>query len=171
MWPCRVCSTSKRTTRSMDGSRRENEMGRPRLLLFEELLQIGEALDRDLIPGRLDPAPDRRGTGDHLHIGRKRLDHDIALVANVVQRLHNRLPINVVTARSATVAATRVEVSQMFASFPDRLSLILLLDVHVERVEVQFDCRAADRLEQLQSLVTGVEEVGLKAIERLDAKL
>ena len=47
----------------------------------------------------------------------------------------------------------------------------LLLDVHVERVEVQLERRAADGLDHLQRLVAGVDEVGLEAVQRLQADL
>ena len=64
-----------------------------------------------------------------------------------------------------------MEVSEELAGLLDGRSLVLLLDVHMERIEMQLERRTADRLDQLQALVAGIEEVGLKTIERLHANL
>ena len=75
-----------------------------------------------------------------------------------------------VAAGRAPVAAARVEVAQRLAGLDDCRSLILFLDVHVERVEVQDDILRADGLDEREPLVGGVEEVGLEAVQRLDAE-
>ena len=75
-----------------------------------------------------------------------------------------------VAAGRAAVAAARVEVAEVLAGLDDRRGLVLLLDVHVERVEVQHDVLRADGLDEGKALVRGVEEVGLKAVQRLDAQ-
>ena len=76
-----------------------------------------------------------------------------------------------IVAGRAAVAAAGMEVAQQLARLANGGGLVLLLDIHVERVEVQLERRAADRLDQLQRLVAGVDEVGLKAVERLHANL
>ena len=83
----------------------------------------------------------------------------------------DRLPVDVIVARRAAVAAAGVEVGERFAGFADRFALVLLLDVHVERVEVELQRFAADVLDHLQTLVAGVDEVGLEAVQRFEANL
>ena len=76
-----------------------------------------------------------------------------------------------IISRCAAVATTGVKVSKVFASGADGLALVFLLDVHVERVEVKLQRRAADRLDEAQTLLTRVEKVSLKTVERLDTDL
>ena len=57
----------------------------------------------------------------------------------------------------------------MLAGFDDCLALIFLLDVHVKGIEVQFECLAANILDHLQSLIAGVDEIGFKPVQRLQA--
>ena len=59
----------------------------------------------------------------------------------------------------------------MLAGLADRVALELLLDVHVERIKMQFERGAADIFDHLQALVTGVDEVGLEAVQRFKADL
>jgi hypothetical protein len=54
----------------------------------------------------------------------------------------DRLPVDVIAARRAAIAAAGVEMAEEFARPSDRGRLVLLLDVHVERVEVQLEGRA-----------------------------
>ena len=76
-----------------------------------------------------------------------------------------------VVARRATVAAAGVKVAKVFAGCTDGLALVFLLNVHVKRVEVQLECRAANRLDQPQPFLARVQKVGLETVERLDANL
>jgi len=69
---------------------------------------------------RLDLAPDSSGTGDHLHVGRKRLDDDVALVADGLERFHDLRPRDVVAAGRAAVAAAGVEMPKKLAGLADR---------------------------------------------------
>ena len=76
-----------------------------------------------------------------------------------------------VAAGRAAVAAAGVEVSEQAAGLANGFGLILFLDVHVEGVEVDLHVGRADCLDELEALIAGVEEIGLKAVERLDAKI
>ena len=57
-----------------------------------------------------------------------------------------------------------MEVRQARASPPDGIGLVLLFDIHVERVQVQIHILGAHRFDQLQSLLAGVQEVGFKTV-------
>ena len=48
--------------------------------------------------------------------------------------------------------------------------LILLLDVHVEGVEVQFHCLGTDGLDEFESLITGVQKIGFEPVQGLNAE-
>ncbi len=61
-----------------------------------------------------------------------------------------------------------VEVGEPGADGADRLEQVDLLDVHVEAVEAHADV-GADRVGECQRLLTPVDEVGLEAVQRLDA--
>ena len=56
---------------------------------------------------------------------------------------------------------------QLFAGLENGLGLVLLLDVHVERVEVQLDRLRSDRLDQLEAQNEGVKKIRLESGERL----
>lgn len=141
------------------------------LLFLEEFLQVREALYGDVITLGLDFAPDRGGASNDFDVGGEGLDDNIALVPNLVQSADDRLPIDVVAPRCATIATARVEMAQELAGLQDRFGLVLFLDVHVEGIEVNLHGFAADSFHQLQRLVDRVEKIRLKAIQRLDAKL
>ena len=76
-----------------------------------------------------------------------------------------------IVAGRAAIAAAGVEMAEQFARLADRRPLEFLLDVHVERVEVQLERLGTDVLDELEALVAGVEKVGLEPVERFDADL
>src|SRR4051812_5733217 len=76
-----------------------------------------------------------------------------------------------IIARCAAIAAARVEMAERFARFANGVALVLLLDVHMEGVQVQLECFAADVLEHLESLRGGVDEVGLETVQRFQTDL
>ena len=80
---------------------------------------------------------------DHLYIGREGFNDHIAALADCFESGSDGFPINMIIARCAAVTAASVEMSQRFPSFPNRLRLVLLLDIHMECVEVQLERRAA----------------------------
>ena len=77
--------------------------------------QESQALDRDLLLGRLDFAPDGGGFRDEFDVGGERLDDDVAGVTDVLESAGDAGPVDVVVAGSAAVAAARMEVSQQLA--------------------------------------------------------
>jgi two-component system chemotaxis response regulator CheY len=60
-----------------------------------------------------------------------------------------------------------VEVAEVVAGLEDGGGLVLFLDVHVEGIEEELHGFAAHGLHELETLVAGVEEISLEAIERL----
>ena len=65
-----------------------------------------------------------------------------------------------IAARRAAVAAAGVEVAEEFAGLPNRGGLILLLDVHMERIEMQHE--RILRKTQLRVFMMGGIFVGLQ---------
>jgi hypothetical protein len=53
----------------------------------------------------------------------------------------------------------------------DRRRLVLLLDVHVEGVEVDFQRGTADSPDHFECLVAGVDEISFKTVQRFEADL
>ena len=60
---------------------------------------------------------------------------------------------------------------KQLAGFPNGGGLVFLLDVHVERVEVQLKRRTADGFDELEPLIAGVEEICLETVQRFHANL
>src|SRR5207244_7936329 len=139
--------------------------------LLQSALEELQPFHRDLVAGRLDATPDRGRAGDDLHVGGERFDHDVAVVLDRLERRSDRLPVDVIVAGRAAVAAAGVEMAEQFARLADRGPLEFLLDIHVERIEVQLERLGTDVLDELEALVAGVEKVGLETVERLDADL
>src|SRR6185369_508785 len=85
--------------------------------LLQRLLQKLDSAGRDLVAGGFDPTPDGCGAGNDLHVRGERFDYDVALVLNILQRLGDRFPINVIVAGRAAVAAAGVEMAKQLAGF------------------------------------------------------
>ena len=134
-------------------------------------MQVLEALDGDVVAAGLHGAPVGGGAGDHLDVGGEGFDDDLLLVADLLEGGDDGLPVERVVARGAAVRAAGVEVAEVLAGLEDGGGLVLLLDVHVERVEVELHVREVDGLDEAEALVAGVEEVGLEAVQRLDVEL
>src|SRR5437588_8007201 len=139
--------------------------------LLQSALEELQPFHRDLVAGRLDATPDRGRAGDDLYVGSERFDHDVALVLDRLESRSDRLPVDVIVAGRAAVAAAGVEMAEQFARLADGRPLEFFLDVHVERVEVQLERVGTDVLDELEALVAGVEKVGLETVERLNANL
>src|SRR5919198_493095 len=63
-----------------------------------------------------------------------------------------------------------MDVAQALASLNDRIAKALLLDVHVISVQVEDHVIGADRLDQRECLGGSVVQIGLVAVDRLDAE-
>src|SRR5262245_34388254 len=116
-----------------------------------------DSLGGDFVTSWLDAAPNGRGACDDLHIGRERLDDNIALVTNGFKRGGNRLPIDMVVARRTAIAATSMEVGEVLAGFADGGALILLFDIHVKSIEMKAKGFAPDVFDHFQALIAGVD--------------
>src|SRR4051812_36269324 len=91
----------------------------------------------DLVAGRFHLPPDGGRPGDDLHIRRERFDDNIALVVDRLERCDDRFPIDVIVARGAAITAARMKMTESLAGFANSGSLVLFLDIHMERIEVQ----------------------------------
>src|SRR5438105_5258431 len=91
-----------------------------RILLAKPFFQKLQAVDRNLVAGWLDAAPDRRGARDDFYIGGERFDDNVSFVADRLQRGRDRFPVNVIVARRAAIAAARVEMAEQVPGFADR---------------------------------------------------
>src|SRR6185369_2097126 len=109
--------------------------------------------------------------GDNFDVSGEGFDDNIAFVFDGFKGSGDGFPVDVIVARGAAVAAAGVEVAEQFAGFANRFSLVLLLDVHVKGVEMKLERRAADISDHLQPLVAGIDEIGLKAVERFETDL
>jgi len=89
---------------------------------------------------------------DLFNARRERFDHDHAVVPDVPQCVANARPVGVVGPDDAAVAATGVEMPQVRSRAMNRIRQALLLDVHVEGVEVDAHVRAAHLFDQLNGL-------------------
>src|SRR5207248_1336576 len=88
------------------------------------LTQKLQSLDRDLIPRRLHAPPNCRSPGNHFDIRCEGFNYHVALIADILERSCNRLPINMIVARRAAIAAARMKMPQQLARLPYRLGLI-----------------------------------------------
>src|SRR5579871_3892554 len=86
---------------------------------LQSFLQELQALHRNLVTGRFDAPPDGRGAGDDFHIRRERLDHHVLLVADGFERGGDGLPIDVIVARCAAVAAASMKMAECLAGLAD----------------------------------------------------
>ena len=118
---------------------------------------------------RFDLSPNRRRPGNEFHVHPKPFDDHITMVTNLAQRLGNAQPINMVAAWCAPVAAAGVQMAEVLAGFADSGRLVLFFDVHVERVELDFERGTAYITNHLQGLVAGVDEIRLESIQRFEA--
>ena len=116
-----------------------------------------------------------RGVGDLRALGQRaavdrgdELDRQVVVVADPDELLDERLPVDRALAGRHAVVVGDVEVDQPVAGVADRLAPVGLLHVHVEDVE-RDAAVAADGLGHRDGLVGAVDEVGLEAVERLDA--
>ena len=80
-------------------------------------------------------------------------------------------PVDVVRSRGAAVVAAHLDVCQPVAGEPDRGRGVLLLDVHMERVDQDTAPGRVDRLDDLARLLDGIDHARLVAVERLDGKV
>ena len=75
------------------------------LLATEELMEVLEALNRDLIAGRFHAVPNGGSTGNHLDVGGEAFDDHIPGILDRLEGRHDGLPIQRIVARNATVGA------------------------------------------------------------------
>src|SRR4051794_6647792 len=114
---------------------------------------------------------------DAQHVGEHRVDHgrgegfegDGPVVADAGEAAEHGGEVDRPGSEVAAVALADVEVAEVPAAPLDRLADEALLDVHVVGVEVGVDVRAADPLDQGDGLGRGVDDVGLVAVDDLDA--
>src|SRR6266545_5601154 len=93
------------------------------------------------------------------------LDGEIAVVADVLERPHEQLPVDRALAGRHAVVVGDVEIDELVAGVSDRGGPIRFLDIHVE--DVQADAAiASDVFGERERLIATVEEVRLEAVER-----
>ena len=120
-----------------------------------------------ILRGRQRP-PDRRRIRDGFAFRRERLDHHGAIVADFAQTLRDLRPSDEAGAGCAAVIFATVHVRESRTGEADRFQQRFFLDVHVKRIEMDFDRRRADFIHQAHRLRGGVNQIGFKTIERLD---
>src|SRR6266851_5109904 len=103
--------------------------------LSEQGFQEAQTFGRDRILGRRQRPPDRGRFGDRLVLDGERFDDDRPFVSGVMKSLGDFRPGDLIFAWSPAVAPARVEMGNASAASPDGGGRIVLLDVHVERVE------------------------------------
>src|SRR5438034_846828 len=63
------------------------------------------------------------------------------------------------------------KMAKQFACFANGFGLVLLLDIHVEGIEMELEGGTPHVLDHLQRLVAGIDEVSLESIERFQTNL
>ena len=148
-----------------------------RLLRVAVVVGLGDGARRVVAQELLDrgAAAGLRRVADLLALGDRRavdggdeLDRQVTLVADPDQLGDDRVPVQRAVPRRHAVVVGDVEVDQAITGGADRGQQVGLLDVHVERVE-RHAAVTADGVGQRQRLVAAVEEVGLEAVQRLQA--
>src|SRR5208283_155644 len=79
--------------------------------------------------------------------------------------------VRVIVAGRAAIAATSVEMAEQFAGLANGIALELLLDVHVERIKMEFEHGAANIMDHLEGLLARIDEIGFEAVEGFHADL
>ena len=106
--------------------------------------------------------------GDDVVVGREALDVERAVVADLVERGQQVLPVDLVTAGRASVVAAHLDVDQVTAGRAYGVGARPLLDVEVVGVQRQPERVAQQAVEPGQRLLDGVDQRRLVAVERLD---
>ena len=87
---------------------------------------------------------------------------------DLLERTEDLVPREAALAGGTAVVLSEVEVSELPLAGEDRAAERVLLDVHVEGVELDFAGRAADRIAEGQSLLGGVDEELLEPVDHLE---
>ena len=99
-------------------------------------MQKFKAFNGNFITRRFHATPNGRGFRYHFDVGRERFNHNIAIVFDCFECFGDGFPIDVIVPGRAAVTAAGVKVSEQFAGFANGGCLVFLLDVHVERIEM-----------------------------------
>ncbi len=97
------------------------------------------------------------------------LDVQRPVVADLVEGGQQRVPVGLVAARGAAVAAADLHVHEVRAGRAYGVGGRALLDVEVVGVQREPERLPQHAVERLEGLVDGVDQRGLVAVERLDA--
>src|SRR5262245_39041042 len=76
-----------------------------------------------------------------------------------------------IVSRSSAIAAARVKMVEAFPGPWNGCFGVILLNVHVECVEMNAKCRTSNVLYHANRLFAGIDEVSLKTIQRLNGNL
>ena len=133
---------------------------RARPMIPEELLQPDTGVRFRGVPD-LPPLRDAAAVdgGDELH-------REIPVVAGLLERADEQLPVDRALTGGHAGVVGHVEVDELVAGRSDRGGPVRFLDVHVEDVEADAAI-AADVLSEGERLVAAVQEVRLEAVKRL----
>src|SRR5687767_4019174 len=123
---------------------------------LQGFLQELDSLNGDFVTGGFHAPPDGGGTGDDFDVGGEGFDDNVTFVFDGLESGGDRFPIDVIISRSAAITAASMEMCEVPAGFANGFALVLLFNVHVERIQVQFKRGAANVLDHLQALIAGV---------------
>ena len=111
-----------------------------------------------------------RVTPGPLVVAPERLQHDRAVIGDVVKRPRDAGPVDMAGSDEAAVVLVGLEVNEPLAGLADRAGEVELLHVHVEGVEHHAEPRRSDAVDDLDRVAGGVGDVGLEAVQRFDAE-
>src|SRR5581483_2268096 len=98
------------------------------------------------------------------------LERKRAGVLHVAEAPEHRIPRHVTIPRDPSIRFGKLHVSEPPVRLDERPMQILLLDVHVKRIELNRKVRLIELFEELPHLLTGVDERGLVAVQGLQAQ-
>src|SRR5215469_11072880 len=133
--------------------------------LTKEVYQELQSITRKAVWARRHRSPNPSAVGQIHYLRIKSFDHDIAIVANVTERVAYYIPPHLAGAGCPTIVFACVKMLQMLAGQPDRLALILFFDGHVKGIKVHTYSGAADVFGQPHSLLCQVDQIRLESIE------
>src|SRR5947209_1568975 len=104
-------------------------------------------------------APLRERDAEAIVVATERFERDRALVADFVQRAADSDPVGSASAKEAAVIFIRLEMNRARTGQTDGFGDRRLFHMHMERIEHQPDGRMVDRVEQLERLEGGAENI------------
>src|SRR5581483_2585420 len=134
------------------------------------LAHLPPASEDELRPVSYDIPPQTGCLCENPVLDAEGLERKRAGVLHVAEAPEHRIPRHVTIPRDPSIRFGKLHVSEPPVRLDERPMQILLLDVHVKRIELNRKVRLIELFEELPHLLTGVDERGLVAVQGLQAQ-